>query len=188
MQEDLENMRQRLYEIESSKRNNLVFHGILAEEGETKAKLLTKIHRLLSCKLNIGRFIPIKNVVRVSSGPDIIGCRPVMVTFESFRDREDVFLKSQMMIGSWVYVTEDLAKHIMKARKELRKFMVMVKTNSPKTRCYLQYDKLYVDGKLFVYKEALGKVEETCWEVGPAALDRYRYNKHIHMWRICCSS
>ena len=100
-----------------------------------------------------------------------------MVTFESFRDREDVFLKSQMMIGSWVYVTEDLAKHIIKARKELRKFMVMVKTNSPKTRCYLQYDKLYVDGKLFVYKEALGKVEETSWEVGPAALDRYRYDE-----------
>ena len=159
-----------------------MFHGILAEEGETKAKLLTKINRLMSYKLNIGRFISIKNVVRISHGPDIVGCRPVMVTFESFKDREDVFLKSQMMIGSWIYVTEDLSRHIIKARKELRKFMVIVKSNSPRTRCYLQYDKLYVDGKLFVYKEALGRVEETSWEVGPGVLDRYVNSNKLMVW------
>ena len=149
-----------------------MFHGIVSEESETKSNLLLKINRLLSYKLNIGRFIPIRNVVRIDNGPDVVGCRPVLVTFESFRDREDVFLRSQMMIGSWVYVTEDLSRHIMKARKELRKFMIMLKTNFPKSRCYLQYDKLYVDGKLYVYKESIGKVEETSWEVAPAVLDR----------------
>ena len=173
MKDSLEDQRQRLYEIESSKRNNLVFHGIISEKEETKLKLLANINNLLSSKLNIGRFIPLRNVARITTGPDIVGCRPVMVTFESFRDREDVFLKSQMMIGSWIYVTEDLSRHIIKARKELRKFMVMVKTNTPKTRCFLLYDKLYLDGKLFVYKEALGRVEETSWEVGPFMENRY---------------
>ena len=107
------------------------------------------------------------------NGPDVLGCRPVMVTFESYRDREDVFLRSQMLIGSWVYITEDLSSHIIKARKELRKFMVSVKASLPKARCYLQYDTLFVDGKPFVYKEAIGRVEETNFEVMPALFNRY---------------
>ena len=36
----------------------------------------------------------------------------------------------------------------------------MVKKRNPERRCFLQYDKLYIDGKLFLYSELTGQVEE----------------------------
>ena len=41
-------------------------------------------------ELNLQRQIPILSVARVTIGPDVLGCRPVLVVFESFRDKEDV--------------------------------------------------------------------------------------------------
>ena len=95
MNEHLENLRNRINEIESQRRNNLVFHGVMAEPGENKVRLLTKIQNIISGKLNIGRVVAVQNVVRVSSGPDIVGCRPVLVTFASNRDRDAVLLKAK---------------------------------------------------------------------------------------------
>ena len=35
-----------------------------------------------------------------------------------------------------------------------------VKKVNPEKRCFLQYDKLYIDGKLYAYSESSGKVEQ----------------------------
>ena len=35
-----------------------------------------------------------------------------------------------------------------------------VKKVNPEKRCLLQYDKLYIDGKLFSYSETSGRVEQ----------------------------
>ena len=55
---------------------------------------------------------------------------------------------------------EDLSKRTRVARQELRKFMRHVKKVNPEKRTLLQYDKLYIDGKLFSYSETSGKVEQ----------------------------
>ena len=57
-------------------------------------------------------------------------------------------------------MTEDFSKKTREARQELRKFLRMVKKTNPERRCFLQYDKLYVEGKLFLYNEMTGQVEE----------------------------
>ena len=88
------------------------------------------------------------------------GCRPVLVTFENFKDKEDVFQASKLLRKSVISVTEDLSKKTREARQELRKFMRHVKKTNPEKRCHLQYDKLFIDGKIFLYNEALGQVEE----------------------------
>ena len=44
------------------------------------------------------------------SGPEVGGCRPVLVTFEEFKDREDVLRKGGMLRGSNVSVTEDMSR------------------------------------------------------------------------------
>ena len=87
------------------------------------------------------------------------GCRPVLVTFENFRDKEDVFQASKCLRKSVISVTEDFSRKTRESRQELRKFMRHVKKTNPEKRCHLQYDKLYIDGKLYAYSEASGKVE-----------------------------
>ena len=34
-----------------------------------------------------------------------------------------------------------------------------VKKVNPEKRCFLQYDKLYIDGKVFMFNETSGKVD-----------------------------
>lgn len=59
-----------------------------------------------------------------SSGPEVRGCRPVLVTFETFKDRETVFRQTKMLKkGANIDVTEDLSKRTRENRAELRKFM-----------------------------------------------------------------
>jgi hypothetical protein len=41
-----------------------------------------------------------------------------------------------------------------------RKFMRHVKRQNPEKRCLIQYDKLLIDGKMFVYNDFKGMVEE----------------------------
>ena len=47
---------------------------------------------------------------RMHTGPEIGGCKPVLVTFEEFKDREDVLRKGGMLKGSTVSVTEDMSR------------------------------------------------------------------------------
>ena len=84
----------------------------------------------------------------------------ISVTFESFKDKEDVLQASKCLRNSIISVTEDFSKKTREARQELRKFLRLVKKSNPERRCFLQYDKLYIDGKLFLYSELTGQVEE----------------------------
>ena len=70
------------------------------------------------------------------------------------------------MRNSVISVTEDFSKKTREARQELRKFLRLVKRSNPERRCLLQYDKLYIDGKLFLFNEVTGQVEEQSGAVG----------------------
>ena len=80
---------------------------------------------------------------RVYSGPEVRGTRPVLVTFETFKDRDEVLRKvSSVGFGDFVcfilssqarllkkanvHVEEDLSKRTRENRAELRKFMRQV--------------------------------------------------------------
>ena len=65
------------------------------------------------------------------TGPEVQGSRPTLVTYESFKDREDVLKNSRAMKGTHISVTEDLSKRTRESRQELRKFMRHVKRNNP---------------------------------------------------------
>ena len=57
-------------------------------------------------------------------------------------------------------ITEDLSKKTREARQQLRKFMQEVKRKSPEKKCFLEQDKLFVDGKIFMFNETERKVVE----------------------------
>ena len=92
------------------------------------------------------------------------------------------------MRNSIISVTEDFSKKTREARQELRKFLRMVKKTNPERRCFLQYDKLYVEGKLFLYNEMTGLVEEQWGTVSSTedqnslrSLSSQRYQESGHL-------
>ena len=56
-------------------------------------RLNNKISSLIKAHISIKREMPITKASRVYSGPEVRGTRPVLVTFESFKDRDEVLRK-----------------------------------------------------------------------------------------------
>ena len=53
-----------------------------------------------------------------------------------------------------------IARRVRESRQELRKFLREVKRANPAAVCSLQYDKLIVNHRCYVYNAAEGKVVE----------------------------
>ena len=172
----VENIQEKMYMLESNMKNNLIFYGISQEEGETAERLVGKVREVISRQLKMSREVVMTNVTRLYTGPEVQGCRPVLgnsqprhvtaqlvfltVTFENFKDKEDVLQASKCVRKGVVSITEDFSKKTRESRQELRKMMRHVKRSNPERRCFLQYDKLYIDGKVYMYSEVTGQVEE----------------------------
>ena len=90
----------------------------------------------------------------------------MLVTFENFKDREEVLRKGNMLKGSNIHIGEDMSKRIRESRSELRKYMRKIKKTNPDATCFMQYDKLYVNNKIYVFNDLQGKVykfRESCY-------------------------
>ena len=59
------------------------------------------------------------------------------------------------MITQWIDMNEIKATS---DHRNIPRFMRHVKKVNPEKRCFLQYDKLYIDGKVFMFNETTGKV------------------------------
>ena len=156
----IESVQEKMYDFEVNKKNNLIFYGIPQEERETPQRLTAKITELIKTKLSMQREMSLSNVSRMYTGSEVKGCRPVLVTFEVFKDKEEVLKASKLFKKSVISVSEDLSKRTREARQQLRRFMKKVKKNRPDKHCFIQYDKLFIDGKVYMYSEKIGKVLE----------------------------
>ena len=112
-------------------------------EFSTHFRLTNKIATLIKAHVSIKRELPIMKASRVYSGPEVRGTRPVLVTFETFKDRDEVLRKvssvgckefvsiillsqARLLKKANVHVEEDLSKRTRENRAELRKFMRQV--------------------------------------------------------------
>jgi len=173
----LDDIQEKMYEFEQNKKNNLILYGITTKHPETSESLRVRITNIFRDNLNIRRDVPVTKATRVHTGPEVRGCRPVLVTFETFKDRETVLRLAKVLKKANVIVTEDLSKRTRESRQELRKFMRQIKRVNPEKSCYLEYDKLYIDSKIFIWNEGLGQVIEQ------AEAERYGYNNDFMMSR-----
>ena len=111
------------------------------------SRLNSKITSLIKAHVSIKREMPITKASRVYSGPEVRGTRPVLVTFESFKDRDEVLrkvssvhaniacqpaiiLQARLLKKANIHVEEDLSKRTRENRAELRKFMRKVNYDS----------------------------------------------------------
>ena len=60
-------------------------------------------------------------VSRVTIGPEIGNCKPVLITFRLYRDREEVWRKAGFLRGSSLHITEDVTRRTKDSRAELRR-------------------------------------------------------------------
>ena len=81
----VDDISEKMYEFEQNKKNNLLFYGIGSDNRETPDSLVQKIFIIMKTTLGLRREIPIVKASRVLTGPEIVGSRPVVVTFETFR-------------------------------------------------------------------------------------------------------
>ena len=197
----VENIQEKMYMLESNMKNNLIFYGISQEEGETAERLVGKVREVISRQLKMSREVVMTNVTRLYTGPEVQGCRPVLgnspprhvtaqlvfltVTFENFKDKEDVLQASKCVRKGVVSITEDFSKKTRESRQELRKMMRHVKRSNPERRCFLQYDKLYIDGKVYMYSEVTGQVEEQSGTVNAEDQNGFRSDYKMNEWNEC---
>merc|ERR1712155_164649 len=59
----MENVHEKMYDYETSKKNNLIFYGIPREERETAKTLILKIKSVITNRLNIKRYISISGLI-----------------------------------------------------------------------------------------------------------------------------
>ena len=102
-----------------------------------------------------------QNVDRVDTGPSVLKCRPVTVTFRHFKDREDILKASRFLkiTEDYVYITEDVSKSTRESQQELRKFLNLVRKTKPGVKASLRYDRLIIDGEVFFYNVEKKSVE-----------------------------
>ena len=98
--------------------------------------------------------------MRILTGSEVSGCRPVLVTFEKFGEREEVYKKSNLLKGSGLHISEDITRQTKDKRNELRNFMRDLKRKSPSTKYYLAYDRLYVEDKCYMWSDVEKQVLE----------------------------
>ena len=85
---ELERVQEKMYDFEINKKNNLIFYGIPNEINEKEPQLISKIKELIKTHMKIRREVFITTATRMNTGPDVLGSRPSLVTFEEFRDRQ----------------------------------------------------------------------------------------------------
>ena len=97
----------------------------------------------------------------MDTGPSVLKCRPVTVTFRHFKDREDILKASRFLkiTEDYVYITEDVSKSTRESQQELRKFLNLVRKTKPGVKASLRYDRLIIDGEVFFYNVDKKSVE-----------------------------
>ena len=119
-----DDLHEKMHEIDKTRRNNLLIYGVKPDFlPEIPSQLEMKIHEIFKHNIQIVRPITTLKITRMLTGPEVRGCRPVLVSFAHYKDREEVLSKSKLLRGTNIYVTEDLSRKVREHRNELTKFM-----------------------------------------------------------------
>eukprot|EP00095_Tigriopus_kingsejongensis_P012352 snap_masked-scaffold198_size266703-processed-gene-1.7 protein:Tk12352 transcript:snap_masked-scaffold198_size266703-processed-gene-1.7-mRNA-1 annotation:"hypothetical protein DAPPUDRAFT_215456" len=170
-----DDIQDRVFEIDKNRKNNLVFYGVKGDELDPDDCEL-RIKDLLNTYLLVTREIPLTKVQRVWNGPSFRGFKPVLVSFQLFKDKEEILRKAHLLKGTNVYLTEDFSRKVRHAREELIKFARDIRAHCPTAKCSLQYDRLIVDNDAFLFNSTEGKVEKVLMR--PSIHDGHQADKH----------
>ncbi|XP_071745634.1 uncharacterized protein [Lepeophtheirus salmonis] len=157
--ETYDELHEKMHEIDKTRKNNLIFYGVKPDfYPEIPGQLEKQIHDIFRFNLGISRDIPFIKLSRMITGPEVRGCKPVLVNFLHWKDREEILRLSKLLKGTNIYVTEDLSRKMREQRNELNKYMRTVRSRSPQKKCVLRQDKLYIDNDVFIFDDEKNSV------------------------------
>lgn len=138
-----------------SRRENLIFYGLIDSVSETWAESELKVREILSASLKLE--LPNEAISRAHRLGTFVQnkCRPIIVRFSSFKTRESVFAKKSMLRSTPVSVREDFCKATRNTQKKLLNFAKT--TGQP---YYLKYNKIIINKKAYVYCPVTDRVTE----------------------------
>lgn len=85
--------------------------------------------------------------------------RPLIAMFSTYKDKQSILANAKKLKGSHISISEDFSEAVRRKRKFLWEFG---KTNaSDGVRANLKYDKLILNGQIYVYDESSGQVVQT---------------------------
>lgn len=173
-----DDLHEKMHEMDKTKRNNLLFYGIKPDFlPEIQHQLDQKIHEIIRHRLCFSRDVPTTKITRMLTGPEVRGSRPVLVSFASYKDREEILSKSRLLKGTNIYITEDLSRKMREHRSELTKYMRQIRTRSPHKKCTIRYDKLYIDNTPYVWDEVQAAVVRYVPPESQRPLSRNNYSR-----------
>lgn len=124
-----------------SRRNNLVFDGIMESPGETWAETEEKVKKVLAEKLQLKKDTELERAHRTGK-PGGDRPRPIVVRFLRYKDRSTILQHTKNLKGSKIYINEDYTDAVRRKRKEL-----MPDLRAARERgdiAYLRHDKLII--------------------------------------------
>lgn len=124
-----------------SNKNNLIFYGIFDSPDENVKDLLNGFVR---DELKVRKKIAFRRVHRMNSKHKP---RPIIATFDDFRDRELVRSSAHRLKGSSLGVSEQYPPNVQRARKRLVPILRQAKRQ--RLKAVLIKDKLYIENELF---------------------------------------
>lgn len=124
-----------------SRRNNLVFHGIAEDRGETWEVTEAKLRQILLQRL--GLKLGPKDIERAHRKGNRWGRRPIVAKFVFFKDREAILRERRRMPGVWV--EEDFSERVQEERRFLKFHMFEARKQG--SHAVLRFDKLVLDGR-----------------------------------------
>lgn len=151
-------MRSALYDMEDqSRRNNLVFHGLMNCPSVNWAQSEQRILRLISDELHLDvTGDRIERAHRIGSfKPEKPS--PILVKFASFKTRDLVFQSRSKLQSKLVSISQDFSARTRHLRNRLINYGKTL--NVPFT---VRYDKLYVNGECFDYDSDMILFEKVC--------------------------
>lgn len=162
LQDSIDDITEKVWELDKSWKNNLVFYGIKQDAGAEEHPSITeaKVREVILRKLRISRDVPVMRVKRTTNGPEVRGCKPVTVYFEKWQDKDEVLRKNNLLRGSNIYISEDFSKRVRDQRIELQKFAKLMRQRRPNSKLSMQYDKLIIDHEIYMFNDITGRVEE----------------------------
>ncbi|MES9883749.1 MAG: hypothetical protein ABW185_23095 [Sedimenticola sp.] len=163
LEEKLNVCETQLEHIESqSRRDNLLFHGIQDENGESWELAEEKVQNYLSSELNINGDIEMERAHRLGRN---VGARPIIAKFSKYKDRERVlktYRDKQREARAAaatnpgetpqppnIRISEDFPARVRKIRSKLIPFL-REKLNDGNT-AFIRYDKLIVNNVAYSY-------------------------------------
>ena len=117
-----DDMQDRVFELDKNRKNNLVFYGVKGDNTDPDEceKLIKSI---MNNHMQVSRDIPLTKVTRLWNGPSFRGFKPILVSFQLWKDKEEVLRRNNLLQKNTnMYVTEDFSRKVRKHREELLKF------------------------------------------------------------------